>query len=979
MFGPFDKETPEEEVISKLEADKNYFESELVNFHHVIVSEVSESVNVGLNGMMDKLDVSPIFRDNGKLKEILAKHLPILTAPLDEEGMKVPPMQIYLKEGSETFVSPYRYVSNTDRLKLKEDLEKLVKIGILREVHDATYSSPLVLIRKKDGSLRIAVDYRRLNELILPYAGTIPNMRELFAFLAGKKYYAKLDNVAGFHQLKVDENSRKYTVISTPFGLYEWTRVPFGIKTAPGTYQQRMDNFVLKGLLGTAAICYIDDTLVVGETEDEFLKNLDLVLSALKNFNVRLKVEKCSIGYESIQFLGHLFNSEGYQLTEERKQGIRDLSAPKSLTQLRSFLGLVNFTREFIPNLSEVLVPITELTKGDKGKRFIWTAEADIAFNKVKELICDATTLHHLKDEGKIYLTCDASDVGCGGMLSQIQRNADGVEKEVVISYNSHKFSTTAANWTTTEKEAYAVVYSVNHLRRYLIGREFTVRTDHFNLKYLRNSNVPKLQRWRLILEEFDFSIEHIPGKENVVADSLSRLLANAIVVVEDRVMEIEDVLRSIHNNIVGHHGRDRTIKMLKELGIYSPSVKGEVIAFLAKCPICQKVKTQPVPVIAKDLRFLHGSSPMRKLAADSIGPLPEDADGNKYILVIIDEFSKYVTLFPTKNVTAVEYAMSLVKHVAIFGVMEKVKTDRGTQFTAKVCEQLARLLCYDHDYILPYYPQANGIVERRNAEVMKHLRALSLEERAQSMWSTYLPVVQLILNSAHDFSIGRSPCSLIFGDVFRSPLHGLFNLNTAVFEGGDFGGFMKTLIDQRNGFVEASHAFLRERDERLRRKDWMAELNNQVKFKVGDYVFLIYNSRPPTKLSPLLRGPYKIVAVRRDDIIQVEDLMTFSRFEVHISKLRLFKCDEDILPEEILAIRAMDEDEYVVDSIVDHSGTDILTYKFRIRWLGYGEEDDTWLSYESVKDLEALDKYEEEIGIVFTPENSNGYKLGKK
>lgn len=291
MFGPFDKETPEEEVISKLEADKNYFESELVNFHHVIVSEVSESVNIGLNGMMDKLDVSPIFRGNGKLKEILAKHLPILTAPLDEEGMKVPPMQIYLKEGSETFVSPYRYVPNTDRLRLKEDLEKLVKIGILREVHDATYSSPLVLIRKKDGSLRIAVDYRRLNELILPYAGTIPNMRELFAFLAGKKYYARLDNVAGFHQLKVDENSRKYTVISTPFGLYEWTRVPFGIKTAPGTYQQRMDNFVLKGLLGTAAICYIDDTLVVGETEEEFLKNLDLVLSALKKFNVRLKVE----------------------------------------------------------------------------------------------------------------------------------------------------------------------------------------------------------------------------------------------------------------------------------------------------------------------------------------------------------------------------------------------------------------------------------------------------------------------------------------------------------------------------------------------------------------------------------------------------------------------------------------------------------------------------------------------------------------
>lgn len=252
----------------------------------------------------------------------------------------------------------------------------------------------------------------------------------------------------------------------------------------------------------------------------------------------------------------------------------------------------------------------------------------------------------------------------------------------------------------------------------------------------------------------------------------------------------------------------------------------------------------------------------------------------------------------------------------------------------------------------MPYYPPANGIVERRNAEVMKHLRALSLEERGQHMWSQFLPVVQLILNSSHDFSVGRSPCSLIFGDIFRSPLHGLFDLDMTVYDGGDFDGFLGSLVDKRNEFVEASREYLRDRDARLKKKDWIkqTDLTNRIKFEVGDYVFLIYNSRPPTKLSPLLRGPFRIVDIRRDDIVQVEDLISFSRFEVHIS-------------EEILAIRAMDNEEFLVESIVEHVGNDIST----------------WLDYHSVKDLEALDLYEQEIGVTFDDKNGKGHKSGKK
>ena len=962
-FGPFDKDVPEEEIVELFESSRKFCYESDVNFHRILVEKVDEDItHLGL-------DIAPELKSNVRLQEIIKKYVPSLIAPLDEEGMKVPPMVIHVKEGSPCFTSNCRYVSPADREKLWKDFEKLIQLGILEEVNDATYSSPLVLIRKKDGSIRMAVDYRRLNEVVLPYAGGIPDMKSLFKYLAGKKYFAKFDNVSGFHQLKVEENSRKYLVINTPFGLYRWTRMPFGIKTAPGIYQQRMQNIVLKGLIGSAAVVYIDDTLVVGDTLEEFLENLEKVLAAFKEFNLRVKLEKCSIGYGSVKFLGHVFDESGYRLTDERKQGINNVARPNSLSQLRSFLGLVNFARDFIPDLSTVLIPLTDLTRGSKNGRFAWSEEAEQAFVKVKHLIGEATALSHLKEEGTIYVTTDASDLGCGGMLSQVQKDVNGVEKEVVICYLSHKFSSAATRWTTTEKEAYGIIFVVSKLRDYLIGRRFIVRTDHFNLKYLYNSNVPKLQRWRLLLNDYDFEIEHVSGKDNVVADPLSRLVAAASVVVEDKEMDFDDLLKTLHNSVVGHHGRDRMLKMLRSLGVSVPNMQSSVLEFIRKCPICQKVKKQPVPVVEREVRFLHGSCPMQRVAADSVGPLDEDVNGNRFILVVICEFSKYVTLWPTKDVTSMSYVKAILSHISIFGIMQKLKTDRGTQFTARVCKELAKMLKIEHQYILPYLPQANGIVERRNAEVIKHLKAIVLENRAKVEWSTFLPIVQVILNSTYDFSIDMAPSKLIFGDMIRSPMEALLDLDFSRLESGSINDFLIKLKEARDCYISKSRQYMLDRDKKIREfrlRDMGGE--GSIKFQEGQYVLLAHpHGKVPFKLAPLLRGPFRIVKVVRDDMVIIQDMICKKEITVHVNRLRKCFLEESILMEEVLHYAAMDEEEFVVEQIVEHVGEGPHDWKFKVRWYGYDESEDSWLGFDAVQDLQALDEYEREVDFKFS------------
>jgi hypothetical protein len=268
------------------------------------------------------------------------------------------------------------------------------------------------------------------------------------------------------------------------------------------------------------AVVYIDDTVVYGTDVNTFLTRLDKVLGTMVQFNVRLKASKCSFGMEEVEFLGHVFNKEGVHLSDSRIQGIRDVPIPTSVKSVRSFVGMVNYFRDFINGLSGHLRPLTELTKRKfTDEPFAMTSEALAAFELIKKLLLEKTRLTIMNEEDPLILYTDASTRAVAGVLMQVQ---DGIEKPCV--FVSQVLSDQATRWGIMELELYAFVFCVKQLTPYLLGRPFTVRTDHRNLLYLSNSTVPKLVRWRVLLSEFQYSVEHIPGHTNVVADGLTRV-----------------------------------------------------------------------------------------------------------------------------------------------------------------------------------------------------------------------------------------------------------------------------------------------------------------------------------------------------------------------------------------------------------------------------------------------------------------------
>jgi hypothetical protein len=341
------------------------------------------------------------------------------------------------------------------------------------------------------------------------------------------------------------------------------------------------------------------------------------------------------------------------------------------------------------------------------------------------------------------------------------------------------------------------------------------------------------------------------------------------------------------------------------------------------------------------------------------LGPLPEDEHGNKHVILIVDDFSKFVQLYPTRSTTSEEFAMALVQWVALFGVPRQVRSDGASQFNSNLALDLRNLLNYHQLTVVAYHAQANGLAERRMAEVMKHQRALVIEKRIKERWSRYIPLVQRIINYTVDGSIGTMPARVILGDLADSDL--VMDLPQA-WENRNIGDYLLHLRQTQAALIKATQDYLNS-NQRKRGRDGEVKSTEVAQFQEGEYVLLEYPTRPPNKLAGLYRGPMVIHAIDRPDLITVRDLTNNKLSLVHTSRLKHFRHPAEMTEEEAIALAAVDMDEFYVDSIIDHTwdGKNPKKWSYRVRWAGYEPEDDTWLPWSSVKDLEALDKFIED------------------
>ena len=395
-------------------------------------------------------------------------------------------------------------------------IQEQLKAGVIQPSSSA-WSSPIVMVRKKTGDVRVCIDYRKLNERTIKDAYPLPRIDMCLDCLASAKIFSTIDLQSAYMQLEVAEEDRHKTAFITKYGLFEYLVMPFGLCNAPSTFQRCIE-LVLRGLQWNILLVYLDDIIVMATNFDEHLERLEEVFKRLLGAGLKMKPSKCELFKTEVLFLGHTVSQEGIKPNPKTIEAVLSWKIPENVKEVQSYLGLCSYYRQYIENFSHVAAPLTKLTK--KNVKFVWDESCQTAYELLKEKLCSAPILAFPRPGLKYILDTDASDIGIGGVLSQVQ---DGRER--VIAYASKKLNSSQQRYSVTRRELLAVITFMNQFRHFLLGQEFLLRTDHSSIRWIFEFKDPRGQvaRWLEVLAQYHFTIEHRPGAKHQNADSLSR------------------------------------------------------------------------------------------------------------------------------------------------------------------------------------------------------------------------------------------------------------------------------------------------------------------------------------------------------------------------------------------------------------------------------------------------------------------------
>lgn len=466
---------------------------------------------------LHKIDVE----HSSELEDLLSKHSTLFEPGLGKIAETT--AKLYLKDGAQPKFCRARQVPYSIREKVGKEIDRQVVEGILEPVKFSNWATPVVPILKKDGSIRLCGDYKvTVNQATNTESYPLPRIEDLLASLAGGTAFCKLDLAHAYQQVLLDEESKEIVTINTHKGLYKVNRLPFGVASAPSLFQRIMEN-VLQGLLGVSV--YLDDILVTGKTTEDHLANLEAVLSRLETAGLRLKRNKCAFLLPSVEYLGHRITAQGLQPTVDKIKAVQEAPKLHDVSQLRSFIGLVNYYSKFLPDVSDVLAPLYRLLQ--KDKKWSWGKEQQKSFDEVKRLLTSECLLVHYDPSKELILACDASPYGLGAVLSH--RGPNGEEQP--IAYASRSLGAAEKNYSQLEKEGLAIVFGVKRFHQYLFGWRFSILSDHkpFQHIFKENGSTPtmasaRIQRWALLLGGYDYTIAYRPGEQHANADLFSRL-----------------------------------------------------------------------------------------------------------------------------------------------------------------------------------------------------------------------------------------------------------------------------------------------------------------------------------------------------------------------------------------------------------------------------------------------------------------------
>ena len=401
---------------------------------------------------------------------------------------------------------------------IKEELTKMLEAGIIQE-SSSPWAFPVVIVNKKDGTLRFCVDYRALNDITIKDRYPLPRIDEMLESLGSAKWFTALDLASGYWQIEMEPDSIAKTAFTTKFGNYEWRVMPFGLTNAPATFQRTM-NEIFRDRLWKTVMVYLDDLNVFSDTFDHHLSHLREVFTRIRRAGLRLKMKKCSFAKRQIAFLGHVVNDQGIQPDPAKIKSVQDWPRPQNTTEVRQFLGLASYYRKFVKGFAAIADPLYHLLRRKTSHQ--WTQSQQTAFDQLKQALITAPVLAYPNLNNRFSLHTDASGTGIGAVLTQ----EDNEGKEHPVAYISRSLSRAERNYSTTEKEALAIIWATKYFHQYLYGTEFDIITDHQPLQwYFKQKNpIGRVARWIVTLMDYSPRIMYRPGRTHQNADSLSRI-----------------------------------------------------------------------------------------------------------------------------------------------------------------------------------------------------------------------------------------------------------------------------------------------------------------------------------------------------------------------------------------------------------------------------------------------------------------------
>lgn len=815
---------------------------------------------------------------------------------------------------------------------VEKELNRMIELDII-ERSRSQYSIPIVPVFKKNGEVRLCLDARKINEVIVPDCERPLTIDTILAKFKKVKCISTLDLRSGYWQVPLAKESRAPCSFLINGRNYSYKRLPFGLNVSGAEFQKSMDT-VLGPLIHDYVTIYVDDILITSENEEQHYEHIKTVLERLRKFNVTVNLEKCQFFRQEASFLGHIITTKGIKMETEKVESIQQFKTPSSKKELQQYLGFLNFYRRYIKKFAHIVEPMIELLR--KNQPWSWKKTHQDAFENSKHAFIKEVETAFPDFTLPLYINSDASNKAIGGELFQI---VNGERK--TIGYASRTLKPAETRYTTTEIEALAILYCCSKFRQYLIGHKIIIQTDHHALTFIKQCKLTsgRLTRWVLALQEFNFTIEHIPGKLNVAADTLTRYPRTDENRIETKIRinkingnpfskELTMMLKNIakeqekdkhiyklkeketehtttKDNIIfirgnkdetwqlalpshvaemliiethtqnGHPGRYKTHHALKEFCTFN-NMHRKVALAIKSCDLCQKSK--PLNYATKGRMTAHKPSrKLEKVSVDLMGPLPTGRGGTHYILAILDIFTKYIRLYALKRATTRSILNKIIKdYIPKTGKPDAILSDNGTQFTSKSWINKLATMGINTNFTTKYHPQSNP-VERYNREIGRLLRTHCHDQHTK--WPNFLDRIEYWLNRLRSEVTETTPVQAFKGTRPEHPLEKLIH-------------FPPQPKEEENDRLLCKIAN-RIRTKAQKRENKYNQNRKFLKFKVGDKILTknhhLSNAEAHEikKLFSLFEGPFVIKKVISDTTLAIFNDKTCKEELVNVAEVR--------------------------------------------------------------------------------------------